>query len=81
MDGYLVFAGNEFVYGSKQIGFIMEGEETFLSLEEAEEIYEKFLKHHGMAVMYKFTGYSIIRVKFEEIKYGKVESKNKCNTC
>lgn len=58
MDGYLVFGGNEF-------GAEMDEEHEFISLEDAEPLYEKYLKEYGAASMYKFTGYSIQLVKID----------------
>jgi len=59
MDGYLVFTGNEF-------GLTLDNEVEFIPLEEAEELYNKYLEEHGCAMMYEFTGYSILFKKSDE---------------
>lgn len=56
MDGYIVLTGNEF-------GINIEEEVEFISYEEAEKLYETYLEEYGCAVMYEFTGFSIILKK------------------
>lgn len=56
MDGYIVLYGNEF-------GFNIDDEVKFVSLEEAEELYSQYLEEYGCAVMYEFTGYSLLLKK------------------
>ena len=57
MDYYIVFTGNEF---GLDIG---RDEIEFIPLEDAEEVYEKYVDEHGCAAMYGFTGYSLVYIK------------------
>ena len=63
MEGYLVFGGNEF-------GLYLDDEMEFISLEEAEELYSKYLDEYDQVAMYRFTGYSIIHVKSDNNEVG-----------